>query len=137
MEIKQRITFGKNNYYIKLDCIYKKKNGSTHLCLKNYILDYYDGGDLGILIKKLEANYKNVDLTKYGNDIYFLRDCLYIYEHIPFISGIGDIFFKADNTINEISYITKEELDNHIFENNILLNENKNFRLYDERTWNL
>ena len=125
MEIKNRIKLGNNDYYISYNCIYKTNNGYTKLYLKDHNDDYYDGGDLAKLIKKIEENYNN----KNNESIKFLSDCIYIYENIPFISGIGDI------NNNSISYISKEELDNYIKEQEIKLKDNSDFKLHDERTW--
>ena len=138
MYIKRRIKLGNNNYYIKLDCIYKLKQMNYNLVLNNYKDDYFDNGDISQLIKLLEDKY-NVDdvCNKYGKDILFLSNCLYIYDNIPFISGIGDYILAPDNNISEISYISKEELDDYIKSNNINMKINENFKLYDSRTWNI
>jgi len=139
MLITKRIKLGTIDYYIKYDCIYKTEDGITQLCLKDYKDDYYDGGDLSELIKQLEDKY-DYDLIKRKYDCFagFLNDCLYIYEHIPFISGIGDMYVSSkDNVLTSISCITKEELDDFIKENKIELKYNKDFKLWDGRTWNI
>ena len=43
----------------------------------------------------------------------------------------------ADNTISSASYITKEELDKYIQDNNIEMKDKKDFKLCDERTWDI
>ena len=133
MIIKKRIKLGQGNYYICLDCKYKVENGNKYLRLKDYKDDYYDSGDLSKLIEKIENNYHNS--KKYDNDILFLSDCIYIYNNIPFISGIGDLYLSSDNVPYSISYISKAELDEYIKENNIVLNKSDNFKLVDENTW--
>lgn len=134
MTIKNSIKLGNINYYISYDCNYQIKDGMTRLCLKN-TPNYYDGGDLSRLIKKIESNYDKLTYQKYDKQSWFLSDCLYIYDNIPFISGIGDFYLDKDDVISSMSYITKEELDKYIKENNIQMNDNSNFKLYDERTW--
>ena len=133
MIIKKRIKLGQGNYYICLDCKYKVENGNKYLRLKDYKDDYYDSGDLSKLIEKIENNYHNS--KKYDNDILFLSDCIYIYNNIPFISGIECVILSSSNILSSLSYISKEELDVYIKENNIKLNMNDNFKLSDESTW--
>ena len=133
MEIIKRIKLGNNDYYIKCNCEYKKENDIVRLKLKNYKDDYFDGGDLSKLIERIERQYSESIYSKYGKDIYFLADCLYIYDNIPFIDGVGDIYF-IDGLIDSTSYISKEELDRYIYDNNIKMNNN-NFKLLDENTW--
>ena len=138
MNIRTRVKLGNTNYYISCECEYKKKGGITQLCLKDYIDDYYDGGDLSLLIKEIEDNYNKDIVKKYDGDVWFLADTLYIYDNIPFISGLGDFYItNDDNTIRSISYISKEELDTYIKDNNIVMKDNSEFRLYDGRTWNV
>ena len=138
MNIRTRVKLGNTNYYISCECEYKKKDGITQLCLKDYIDDYYDGGDLSLLIKEIEDNYNKDIVKKYDGDVWFLADALYIYDNIPFISGLGDFYItNDDNTIRSISYISKEELDTYIKDNNIFMKDNSEFKLYDGRTWNV
>ena len=129
MNIKRRIKLGNNKYYISFECEYIKENDINKLCLRNYVDNYFDSGNLSNLIKKIENNYDESIYKRYGDEILFLSDCLYIYDNIPFIDGIGDY-----SDINS-SYISREELNKYIAENNIVMNNNKNFKLYDERTW--
>ena len=123
MIIKKRIKLDNYDYYVCVECGYKGKS----LYLKEYKDNYYDDGNLSKLIKKIEDNYHNS--KKYDKDILFISDCIYIYNNIPFMSGI-ECFSSED-----ISYITKEELDVYIKENNIKLSMNDNFMLSDETTW--
>ena len=133
MIITKRIKLRNINYYIKCDCEYKKDK----LCLKHFHHDYFDGGDLSVLIEKIEAKYNEDTYKKYDNNIWFLADSLYIYDNIPFISGVGDYYVDNENIVYSASYITKEELDRYIKENNIEMNDSSNFKLWDERTWNV
>lgn len=110
MIIKKRIKLDNINYYISVNCEYKEKEGQTNLFLKGTD-ELFDGGNLTELIKKVETNYNKEEIKKYNKDVSFLADCLYIYENIPFISGVGNLYFE-NNDITSLSYITKEELDN-------------------------
>lgn len=131
MIIKNKIKLGNIQYYIKVECVYKKNNNSYNLCLKNNN-DYFDSGDLSLLIEELEIkyNYNKVE-KKYKSKISFINDALYIYDHIPFINGIGDIYNNSE------SYISKEELDDYIKDNNIIMKNDHQFKLCDQRTWNI
>ena len=137
MILNRRIKLGTNIYYIKYECSYKYKNNINVLYLNNN--NSYDGGNLSILINEVEKRYdKNIVKDKYKIDIPFLIDVLYIYEYIPFIKGIGDISIdKNDNSINEVSYISKEELDSIIKDNNILIENNSKFDLCNQTSWNI
>lgn len=67
-----------------------------------------------------------------------MADVLYIYDRMPFISGIKDIYIsKNDNIPYSEGYISKEEMDKYIKEFNIKMNPNPNFKLNDGRTWKL
>jgi len=129
MYIKKRINLRNINYYIVCECVYKNIDGFTRLCLKNYKDDYFDGGDLSLLIKKLEKNYNEDTIKKYDVDIPFLSDCLYIYDNIPILSGIEDLYLSKDNIVYSTCYISKEELNIFIKENNIKMKDQNNFKL--------
>ena len=134
MNIIKRIKLGSKNYYIVTCCEYI----NDELRLKDYKDNYYDGGDLSRLIEVLESKYNTDTYKKYGNDNWFMSDCLYIYDHIPFINGVGDLYISTiDNIINSASYITKDELDKYIQKHHIIMNDNSNFILSDERTWSI
>lgn len=137
MLIMKRIKLGNSNYYFECTCEYKKIDGYNRLCLKNYKDSYYDGGDISRLIKKIEEKYDKSIYTKYGNEITFLSDILYIYDNIPFIDGVGDLYITSDGIINSLSYMSREEIDEYIKNNNINMNNNDNFKLFDEETWNI
>ena len=138
MIIRNRVKLDNKNYYIECDCEYKSKNDLVQLCLKNYKDNYYDGGDLSKLILTIEKKYNDSSYKKYDKENWFLSDCLYIYDNIPFIKGVGDFYLSSnDGMINSISYISCEELDEYIKSNHIKMNDNNNFKLYDEATWNI
>ena len=136
MVIKDRVKLGNNEYYISCDCVYKKKNGHIYLCLSNYSEDYYDGGDLHILLEEIRKEYDAGNAKQYDSVIGFLNDALYIYDNVPFISGITSVFFiENSDKISSSLYISKEELDDYIKENNIVMSDHSNFKLWDGRTW--
>lgn len=137
MKITKNINLDNKKYYIIIDTIYKKNDsGYSRLCLKNYKDNYYDGGDLSILIKHLEDRYKLGNVRVYDKDIPYMNDIIYIYESIPFISGIGDIYYSDNKEVSTYSYITKEEIDEYINNFNIKINYNSKSKLSDSKTWN-
>lgn len=62
-------------------------------------------------------------LKKYKSTIPYMNNVLYIYDNIPFISGVGDII------------PTDTELDTYIEEEKINMKDKSKFKLSDERTW--
>ena len=67
-----------------------------------------------------------------------MADVIYLYDRIPFLSGIRDEYLLSqDNLPYSLSYITKEEIEKYIKENNIKMHNNSNFKLSDSRTWYL
>lgn len=139
MQISKKIKINNNDYYIIVDLEYKKdQNNFPMLCLKNYKDDYWDGGDCSILIEEVEKNYTTEKAKRYDKYIGFMSDVLYIYDRIPFVSGIKDIYISKNDTIPySEGYISKEEIENYIKEFNVKMNYNPNFKLYDGRTWKL
>ena len=90
MTLERKINLNKNIYYILLDTEYKKnKDNITTIKLTNYKDNYFDCGDISLLIKKIEQNYN--ENKKYDNNISFMSDIIYIYQNIPFISGIKNV----------------------------------------------
>lgn len=139
MKISKRIKIGNNDYYIIVDVEYRKIGDKfPSLYLKNYKDEHWDGGDCSILIEEVEKQYTSEKAKHYDEHIGFMADVLYIYDRIPFISGIKDIYIsKNDNIPYSEGYIKKEEIDKHIKEFNIKMNSNPNFKLNDGRTWKL
>lgn len=136
MVIKSRVKLGTTEYYVSCDCVYKKKNGHIYLCLRNYANDYYDGGDLHTLLEEMGKEYDAGNAKQYDSTTGFLNDALYIYDNVPFICGITSVFFiENSGKISSSSYISKEELDDYIKENNIVMSDHSNFKLWDGRTW--
>lgn len=139
MKISKRIKLNNNYYYLIVDVEYKKReNNLPILCLKNYKEDYWDGGDFSILIEKIEEAYTLEKAEKYDENISYMADILFIYDRVPFISGVKDIAFsKKDNVITYDGYISKDDIESYIKMFNIKMYNNINFKLYDERTWML
>lgn len=135
MQISKKIKINNRNYYAIIDLEYKKiQNNFPVLRLKNYKDDYWDSGDCSILIERIEENYSLKKAQQYDNNIAYMNDILYIYDRMPFISGIKDISI-SNNMISEESYISKEEIEKYIKEFNIKMNHIDNFKLSDSRTW--
>ena len=139
MQILKRVKIDNNVYYIIIDLEYEKNSkGYPILCLKNYKDKYWDGGDCTNLIEEEEKNYTQEKAKQYDNNIFFMADVLYIYDRIPFISGIKDIYIsKDDNLPYSEGYISKEEIDNYIKKFKIKMNNNNDFKLGDKQTWKL
>ena len=68
----------------------------------------------------MKKDYTSKKASKYQKNIGFLQDAFYIYDRIPFLSGIKSIYQKETETLPySQSYISKKELDNLIKQNNI------------------
>lgn len=131
MELKRRVLLNQNEYYVVFDLSYKKSIiNKPELCLNNKST-YWDSGNVSKIIEKIEENYNLENMKKYDEDISFMTDILYIYEHIPFLKGI------INKSLNEECYISKKEIDKYIKVFNKKINQNKNFKLSDESTWNI
>lgn len=137
MEITKKIKLGNNYYYIVVDLEYKKhEEGFAVLCLKEYSDNYWDSGNWSLLIDKIEKSYNLNDIKKYNINNQYMMDVIYIYERIPFISGIKEICISTkDNVVSFESYISKDEIEDYIENFNIQVTSNPNFKLMDERTW--
>ena len=131
MELKRKILLGQNKYYVVFDLYYKKSIiNKPKLCLNNKHT-YWDSGNISKLIEKIEENYNLENIKKYDEDISFMADILYIYKHIPVLKGI------INKSLSEECYISKKEIDNYVKIFNRKINQNKNFNLSDESTWNI
>lgn len=139
MKIEKRIKLKNNYYYIVIDVEYKKsENGINTLCLKNYKDDYWDGGDCTTLIEKIEKSYTTEKAKVYEKDINFLADVMYIYDRIPFLSGIKDVYISKNDILPySVGYISKSEIDKYIKDNGVIMTNNLDFKLYSEQTWNV
>lgn len=140
MVVSKKIKLNDNIYYIIIDLEYRKKDTVTKLYLKDFHDDYYydDDGDFTILIKKIENNYSYELSKNYDKHINFMGNVLYIYDRVPFLKGIKEVYINnIDNTPYSTTYISKEEIENYIIDNNIKMTLNSNFKLYDETTWKI
>lgn len=139
MQISKQIRINNNVYYIIVDVEYKKnKSMGPGLIIKNYKDNYWDGGDCSILIKEVEKEYTLEKARQYDKNIGFMADALYIYDRIPFISGIKEVYISEnDNIPYSQVYISITEIKNYIAEFNVKMNSNSNFKLQDSRTWKL
>ena len=132
MEILKKINLNNNIYYIIVEVEYRKhENDFPVLVLKNYKDNYWDSGDCSRLIERVEEAYSYDKVKEYDKTISYMADILYIYDKIHFIKGIKEVCNTSE------SYIFKEEIDNYIKLFNIKMNNNLNFKLYDENTWNI
>ena len=138
MTIEKRIKLDNNFYYVAVDVEYKVIDNNTMLCLKNSDNEYFDGGDFSKLLERIEETYEHEKALKYDSKVWFMADSLYLYDRIPFLSGIKDAHIGSnDNLPYSIGYIPKDELDSYINSHNIVMRDNSNFKLFDERTWNI
>lgn len=138
MYIEKRVKLRDINYYIRVELEYKRENDFVMLRMKNYKDNYYDGGDFSILIEEIEKNYSYEKAQRYDKNISYMADVIYLYERIPFLSGVRDEYISSkDNIPYSIGYISKEEIEKYIDENNIKIKKNDNFKLNDGRTWTI
>ena len=136
MKILKKIKINNINYYVIIELEYKQsENKIPMLRLKDYKNDYWDSGDCSILIQKIEENYTLKKARQYDDNIAYMADVLYIFDRMPFISGIKDVSF-SNNIVNEETYVSKEEIEKYIKNFNIKMNFNNDFKLSDYRTWN-
>ena len=137
MYIEKRVKLRDINYYIRVELEYKRnENDIVLLKIKNYKDDYYDGGDFSLLIEEIEKNYTYEKAKMYDENISYMADVIYLYQRIPFLSGIRDEYISSkDNLPYSIGYITKDEIEKYIKENNVNINDNSSFKLSDGRTW--
>ena len=135
MIIEKKVKLKTNYYYVVVDVEYKQnKQGFTMLCFKDGKV--YDGGDFSRLIERCEKSYTYKKAREYDGEIGFLADVLYLYDRIPFLVGIKDVYIADDaNLPSSIGYITKEEINAYIKEQKIKMNKNPRFDLNNEETW--
>ena len=137
MLVRKKIELKKNVYFIELDLKYKIEDGSTILCFKDWKNPYYDGGDLDVLINKIEDNYSIKKRNEYDMEISMMGDVLFIYDKMPFISGIKVIYKDSDNLTYSSDYLTKKDIEDYIKLKKIKLSPHNDFDLTDEDTWNI
>lgn len=144
MYIEKRIRLG-NTYYVGIEVEYKRKTGLVFnpktqkrdlespyiaLCLKGYAedKDYYDGHDFSEIIADIEKRFK-MRAPDYRSSLHsaFMLDIMYIYERIPFLKYVKDIYISQNESVPySQGIIYKEEIDRYIAENGVDINFRKN-----------
>lgn len=127
MKLSKLVRLRNNYYYVIIDVEYKIFKNFKMLCLKDCSEDHWDGGDCSIIIEKIEDEYKRKNDDKYDEHISFMNDVLFIYDRMPFISGIRDVYFNKDNMITSDCYISKEEIEEYIKKFNIKMKYKDNY----------
>ena len=135
MLIEKRIKLKTNYYYVVVEVEYvKHKEGFMSLQFKNG--KGYDGGDFSRLLERCSKSYTYKKAREYDGDIGFMGDVMYLYDRIPFLKGIKDVYIgDNDNIPSSVGYISKEEIDDYIKDNNVKMNRNPRFSLTNEETW--
>ena len=137
MLVRKKIELRKNIYFIELDLVYKIQDGVTSLLFKDWKKPYYDGGDLDVLINKIEESYTIKKRNEYDMEISMMGDILYIYDKMPFISGIKVIWKDSDNLTYSSDYLTKKDIEDYMKLKKIKLSPHNDFDLSDEETWHI
>ena len=120
-------------YYAVYDLSYEKNEDGRNVLVLNWNQDKdYDGGDLSLLIEQVEKEYTIEKSLQYEKEIWFMADVLYIYDRIPFLSGVKEDVYNGGSW-----FISKEEIDKYIKDNDIKMTDNTDFKLYDSRTWKI
>ena len=135
MLIEKRVKLKNNFYYVVVDVEYKiDKHGFTMLYFKDG--KPYDGGDFTRLIERCAKTYTYRKAHEYDDDIGLMADVMFLYDRIPFLVGIKDVYVSEDDQIPySMGYITKEEIEQYIKEHNVKMNKNNRFDLSNEETW--
>ena len=135
MLIEKRVKLRSNFYYVVVDVQYKKdKQG--YMILKFRDGNPYDGGDFSRLLERCSKAYTYRKAREYDGDIGFMADVMYLYDRIPFLVGIKDVYITDDDNLPySMGYITKEEIDEYIKLNKVKMNKNPRFCLINEETW--
>lgn len=133
MKIEKRIKLKNNYYYVIVDVQYVKDKYGTVLKLINGM--NYDGGDFTRLLKKVEKSYSYKKASMYDMEIGLMGDVMYIYDRVPFLSGIRDVYIDDVSIPYSMGYISKEEIDEYIKDHKVKMNKNTRFDLLNEETW--
>ena len=135
MIIEKKAKLKNNYYYVLVDVQYKiDKHGYTMLYFKDGKL--YDGGNFSRLVERCEKSFSYKKAREYDGDVGFIADVLYLYDRIPFLVGVKDVYIADDaNLPSSVGYITKEEIDAYIKDHKIKMNKNSRFDLNNEETW--
>jgi len=135
MLIEKKIKLKTNYYYVVTDVEYKMdKHGYTMLFFKDGKI--YDGGNFSRLVERCEKSYTYKKAREYDGDIGFIADVLYLYDRIPFLTGVKDVYIGNDDNIPySVGFIPVEEIDKYIKDHKIKMNKNPRFDLNNEETW--
>jgi len=135
MLIEKRIKLKTNYYYVVTDVEYKMdKHGYTMLFFKDGKI--YDGGCFSKLVERCAKSYSYKKAREYDGDIGFIADVLYLYDRIPFLTGVKDVYIGNDDNIPySVGFIPVEEIDKYIKDHKIKMNKNPRFDLNNEETW--
>lgn len=135
MLIEKKAKLKNNWYYVVVDVEYKiDKHGYTMLFFKDGKL--YDGGNFSRLVERCEKSYTYKKAREYDGDIGLMADVMYLYDRIPFLVGVKDVYIKEGDPLPySTGYITKEEIDKYIKDHKIKMNRNSRFDLNNEETW--
>jgi len=135
MLIEKKVKLKNNFYYVVTDVEYKMdKHGYTMLFFKDGKI--YDGGCFSRLVERCEKSYTYKKAREYDGDIGFIADVLYLYDRIPFLTGVKDVYIGNDDNIPySVGFIPVEEIDKYIKDHKIKMNKNPRFDLNNEETW--
>ncbi len=91
MLIEKKAKLKNNYYYVVVDVEYKiDKQGYTMLYFRDG--KHYDGGDFSRLIERCEKAYTYKKAREYDEEIGLMADVLFLYDRIPFLIGIKDVY---------------------------------------------
>ena len=135
MLIEKRVKLKSNFYYVVVDVEYKiDKNGITMLYFRSG--KTYDGGNFTKLIGRCEKVYTYRKAREYDAEIGLMADILFLYDRIPFLIGIKDVYISDEDSLPYIAgYISREEIEIYIKDYKVNMNRNNRFDLSNEETW--
>ena len=119
MTVERKVHIHDRDFYLGVELKYGKnkflyKTNSTG----------FDMGDLGVMIDYVENTYEKESKEMiYDSDVSYMNDIIYLYERFPFISYIKDITYNNEGHIALVGCISKEEIDDYIKTNNIVMNK--------------
>lgn len=135
MYIEKKVELGSNLYYIRYNIEYRNYDIEKQLCFKDWVEPYYDGGDVNILIEKIEKNYTIAKANEYDDIISFMADVIYIYDRLPFICGIKEVYLNKEKIVTATNYISKEEIDKYIKKYHIKLHNDPTRFSFAKEDW--
>ena len=124
MIIEKKILLNNNNdlFYVGVEVKYiTRKDGRILLQKKNSSKKYFDSGDLSYLIEQdVEKKYSKEKRKEYNDEITFMANVLYIYDRIPFLSYVKQVYLSSKGDApGDICTIYKKEIDKYIKDNKI------------------